>query len=931
MRFSVKERILIHLMELGSNVEGLEISEEATQVGLAEATGIQLRHVSQYLRPLLKEGLVVEHKAHIKGVRQRRRAYALSDAGKMAGIRIRRKAEVELVRVREAGVQREATVSEVLGIVKGTSLLRIAREAEKREPIDLVRLALPPRPAFVEMLSDAPQAKTFVGRKEELRLLTSDSESGRLIVVQGIAGIGKTWLAAQVCVRLRGTRNLFWHRVRPWDTRESILAALGEFLAATGKPGLRAVLHRGEVAKAGQVLREDLPGTLAFLVFDDAHEANGATLQSFRLLVEAITDAPDVRALILTRNALPFYGRRDVVLSAIVKEIDLRGLQSGEVATYLFASGVESKTLSAAKGLQGHPLFLELIRARRAPPSSVLQDVRRYMEEEIYSTLSTPEREMMKVASLYRVPVPREALFADPHWSGDVLLSLVDRSLLRRVGENRYEVHDVIREYFVSLLTPAEASTFGAFAIRRLQELADEATAEEDFLGGGGYLSNALQLSTSQSERRGLWEGLGDVNRRIGDVLAVSVAFRSAMKLAADQETLARLHRKMASALYDWGDARSASQEVEAGFRALGDLVSLERGWLSLMRCRVDKTLVGADIRDALQSGEEAVRTFEPSGELSGLAQAFLELATIEAVVGAMRQGRSLAETHFRAALEISESLGDPEVARRIHLAMARDSMYRAGDANEAMRHLAAIQALPGGVQDLQTRARFFLERARVQCFARADFSAAAQDLAEALRVARLIRDESVMAVAPYISSFVSFCGGATDLAGIGFEESAREQLRLGSLGGVFVSLYMAAICSLIQGDFEEFRRILAEFGNPNLTSTASWLRTYEDVLRAIDFFIQRDPQWEMVFGDALRMGKTMPSGSYDFIIITPRIHVAYGVVLGVLDRGDEADAQIQHALDLLRSRNLLGMLAATRVTADRLGDGLRQLFGMRH
>src|SRR5216117_914798 len=90
--------------------------------------------------------------------------------------------------------------------------------------------------------SDLPRISRFVGRHAELGRLTTAAGETRVFVIRGVAGIGKSYLAAKACDDLRGTRSLFWHRVRPWDTRQSILAAIAEFLAAAGRPGLRSVL-----------------------------------------------------------------------------------------------------------------------------------------------------------------------------------------------------------------------------------------------------------------------------------------------------------------------------------------------------------------------------------------------------------------------------------------------------------------------------------------------------------------------------------------------------------------------------------------------------------------------------------------------------------------------------------------------------------------
>src|SRR2546428_5006280 len=116
------------------------------------------------------------------------------------------------------------------------------------------------------MFSNAPRVEWFVGREEELGAVTQ-LDGPRLFVVRGVAGIGKTTLAARACELLRTKRDLFWHRVRAWGTPKSVLAALGDFFVSLGQPGLRSVLMRRDLAQANQVLPEDVRGSRSFLVF----------------------------------------------------------------------------------------------------------------------------------------------------------------------------------------------------------------------------------------------------------------------------------------------------------------------------------------------------------------------------------------------------------------------------------------------------------------------------------------------------------------------------------------------------------------------------------------------------------------------------------------------------------------------------------------
>ena len=58
MRLTVRERILIHLAEHRSEDAEYRVPSDVTQSGLADAVGIAQKHVPQYVRTLISEGLL---------------------------------------------------------------------------------------------------------------------------------------------------------------------------------------------------------------------------------------------------------------------------------------------------------------------------------------------------------------------------------------------------------------------------------------------------------------------------------------------------------------------------------------------------------------------------------------------------------------------------------------------------------------------------------------------------------------------------------------------------------------------------------------------------------------------------------------------------------------------------------------------------------
>jgi tetratricopeptide (TPR) repeat protein/DNA-binding PadR family transcriptional regulator len=924
MRLTAKERIILHLLEYRKYSEEVEVPRDVTQEGIAKAVWVDLPHLAQYMRPLIREGLVRERTAHVKESRRRRKVYNLTEGGQTTAVRLREKMRSEVVTLRDADGMREATVSEVLKMMGDrATLLEIAHQVDELGAIDARLVAAPPAGTFVEILSDAPQVERFVGRSRELDAIVREDGGARILVVRGVAGIGKSALGAKACGVLRGKRNLFWHRIRPWDSRESILFQVGGFLAALGKPGLQVVLSQGQAARAPQVFREDVRGTRSYLVFDNAEDVTPEALAFFRLLVEAVAEAPDVRALILSRRSLPFYNRRDVVLKRLVAEVDLKGLESHDVAAYLSKYGRPGTPLEVAQRVRGHPLALELLGSQDSPSGS-LGNVRRYLEEEIYGSLSEAERGMMKVASLYQVPVPREALFARPEWPHDILLSLVEKSLLRAVGETRVEVHETIREFFSGVFTPAERREVTHFVVDQLHHLASGAGRESDFGRAAGYLHNAIQLSASAPERLSLLEALGEVKVRAGDLLATSVAYRTAMKGTRDPVCLARLHRKLGAAFRDWGEAKQANEEVEAGLAVLGDASGPERGWLHVVRSRILE--LGAELREAQEEAEAALRIFQNAGDLRGQAEALSQMGRLAWYTGAMEDGRPIADRYLREALDLSRTVGDPALTANILVNMMSVASWQFGDAKRAQEIFSAVEALPGALDHPTIRLRFLSSRAWFRSAILGDHASARSDIVEFESLAKLLRNDDEVAYGKYLRSAEAQLAGDLSEAGRCLEGALESFRRLGNTRFAQSTLFLLALHRLMERDVAGFRSLLTELDQASRVGSAEWLVNAK-MARALDDGIQGDwPKAEHIFRELLHELERRPVASQLSRLERPRVYACYGVVLKVMGRTNDGEEFIRKGSEIYRSSSFLGLAELSDARMHRLSDALLKL-----
>lgn len=138
LRLITKERILLHLLHVGNNSRGPAATMEQTQQGIAHGVRSDLRHLGQYLRPLVQGGLITERTRRVEGGLQRMKVYALTGDGRGRASGIRERVLSATVRVRNANGIHDARLADVLD--QGTisaSLLEIVYETFQKGIVDL--------------------------------------------------------------------------------------------------------------------------------------------------------------------------------------------------------------------------------------------------------------------------------------------------------------------------------------------------------------------------------------------------------------------------------------------------------------------------------------------------------------------------------------------------------------------------------------------------------------------------------------------------------------------------------------------------------------------------------------------------------------------------------------------------------------------------
>jgi len=408
LKLSRMEKILLHLNKFNRFKEIIEVPPSITQEGIAKATGLALPKVSTTVKKLKENGFVDERVLHIQGNKRRKKAYFLTDAG-----------------------------------IRAAASLRIGLELSR----------------YVDFADHVPEFRIFYGRVKELKAFEAwlQSDTYRVLVVSGIAGIGKTAFVSKAIENPKESMHIFWHRLNEWSTLRSLLTRMGDFLAEVNRGTLNANLHAKDKIDLNEILKiltKDLDYLNALFVFDDYQKVkdNKEITHLFGALRQLLESVSGTKMIVMGRE-IPrfFYDEREVTLGKRVKEVILKGLDkksSMELLAGRGIVGIKGKMLHDAT--KGHPLFLELMEGQEKVETQNV--VKKYIVDEVFARLTPEERKILEIASVFRFPIYPVAyleITGTKDIGYDIIESLVEKSLLQISGEV-CDIHDVVRDFSYS-------------------------------------------------------------------------------------------------------------------------------------------------------------------------------------------------------------------------------------------------------------------------------------------------------------------------------------------------------------------------------------------------------------------------------------------------------------------------------------------------
>jgi predicted ATPase/DNA-binding CsgD family transcriptional regulator len=311
----------------------------------------------------------------------------------------------------------------------------------------------------------------LIGRERELDTLNGqlDDEAIRLVTILGPGGIGKTRLALAVAAsqQEQGGKPAYFVPLEGIAAAEHVVRAVADAIGFRfqGSPDLQRELLHG------------LRNRQALLVLDNFEHV----LEAAPLVVDMLVASPGLTVLATSRERLNLHAETVYTLEGLAYPRDIERLEDfGAVQLFVraarralpdFALRGEDwpHTAKICRLVEGMPLALELAAGwvGLLSPQEIARELEHGLEllrsqahdlpdrhhsmrlvfEHSWRLLTDDERSAFKKLVVFRGRFDRAAAEAVAGASLSMLGQLYDKSLLGRRGENRYRLHELVRQF----------------------------------------------------------------------------------------------------------------------------------------------------------------------------------------------------------------------------------------------------------------------------------------------------------------------------------------------------------------------------------------------------------------------------------------------------------------------------------------------------
>jgi predicted ATPase/transcriptional regulator with XRE-family HTH domain len=533
-------------------------------------------------------------------------------------------------------------------------------------------------------------ATALVGRVAELaefdRLLRDPD--CRLLTVSGPGGIGKTRLALEATARQAAgfADGAAFVALAPVSAPDLIAPVIADALGFS---------FYGQANPGGQLIDFLQEKSLLLLLDNFEHLVEGSDF-----LVELLQRAPHVKLIVTSRERLNVQGEWVIELQGLPLPRNADSMKSSEqlvgfddsaavtlflqtarrsYAGFALAPADRAAVARICRLVEGMPLGIELAAAwvRVLPLDEIADEISRTLDflaasardlparhrslravfEHSWNLLTDAERIVMRRLSVFRGGFSRAAAAAvcaelrnAAHEASinnsqfsilNLLTSLVDKSLLRRSGNGRYDMHELVRQYAATHLE-ADPNEYLATRDRHATFYMELVQQREMELKRARQKTVLDELVVEIDNLRLAWDWaasharLAELSRA---VRGLSWFYELRSWFQEGETMLARAVKALV------GAHNLADLEPERA-RVVGQLISFE-GWF---RFRQGRYVPAGDLL------EQAVALLRPLGDKSALADALACYGMALNLMGEYRQSRSTLEEALALGRELNDS-----------------------------------------------------------------------------------------------------------------------------------------------------------------------------------------------------------------------------------------------------------------------------------
>ncbi len=713
-RPGVQERILLHLRDYVDYADKVEVPFAISQMGIANAVAIARSNVPRAIAGMKESGHLIERQAHVSGVSRKRKAYFLTSDGVNLADDIWVKVSEQPVRLIHADGRAENL--DLRAALESTELplrhVDILRYLDHSGTVDLSTLS----PDLIERdlskhiekqlvnsLNDLPRMRRFFGRDHEISQMADilEAESTTLLV-PGIAGIGKTALAAKLLERFTHRRNMLYHRCQDWEGSRAFLEACAEWLSMIGNNDLSDYVSSTPVPQVNMAVNlivEGLVNSPALIVIDDLHKvADENFVAILRGLTLRVPESNELGLVMFSRSFRMVVPEADSSGKTVTHFIPLEGLDQDSSRQILTAMPdidlqqfLHIYTLS-----RGHPLVLELIN-RGSVGETFHATLEAFVEKEIFSKLSGPQKRLLGAIAVFREPMPLESLLG-LNADIDLLDDLVEKGLARRIDTDFYDVHDLVREFLVRSMDESLKAELHTNAVEWYRTRTETAAEKIEFihhLNASGDLDTLAEVL--QKSGRGLVKS-GHI-----ELLGILRGLESDGFNAVHWGLIRELRGDILSLQGRWDEAEEEYAAAIPVARKHKRATSLAR----LMTARADIAVKRGAMDDALELHRQALEIQIAARDAVGAARSYINMGYI---FRRRKDTRHALEVYGNVE-ELLDAEDDPELMdARVRLAAAFLEM---GELDRARDHALAAHdgTMDKGMDTLHARSRAVLGR----------------------------------------------------------------------------------------------------------------------------------------------------------------------------------------------------------------------------